>query len=252
MLRSRLRSYFAALLATAAFTQGASAADLPAKAPMLYPAPAWNWTGVYVGVNAGYGVGSNPTNQAGNGTGFGFGHLGLTQDTMAPQGFVGGGQIGYNWLMTPNWLLGVEVDFQGSTQKDSSCTLECGFFPLHSSQEMPWFGTARARLGYVNGDYLWYVTGGGAWAKVNSDYSLSYLGATDSGSSTDTKGGFVVGAGVETHLAGNWTAKLEYLYMDLGTVTNTYATPNLGGSVTVDSEIRDNIVRVGLNYKLTP
>jgi outer membrane immunogenic protein len=253
MLRSRLRSYFAALLATAAFTQVASAADLTTKAPMLYAAPAWSWAGLYVGVNAGYGIGSNPTTQGGNGAGFGLGNLALTQDTMAPQGFVGGGQIGYNWQWTPNWLLGVEVDFQGTSQKDSSCSVECGLLPLNASQTMPWFGTARARVGYVNGDYLWYVTGGGAWAKVNSDDSVGFFGSTGSGSFTETKGGFAVGAGVETHLAGNWTAKLEYLYMDLGTITNTYAAPStLGGSVTVGSEIRDNIVRVGLNYKLTP
>jgi outer membrane immunogenic protein len=251
----RFRSYFFALLATAAFTQVASAADMPIKAPApLYQAPIWSWNGLYVGVNAGYGIGWNRTTQTVNGIG-GVGGLLLTNDTLAPQGFVGGGQIGYNWQWTPNWLLGVEVDFQGTSQKDSSCSLECGLIPLNASQKMPWFGTARARLGYVNGNNLWYVTGGGAWAKINSDYSVNgFGGGTDPASFTETKGGFAVGAGVETHLAGNWTAKLEYLYVDLGTITNTYATPSLGAgtSVTVDSKIRDNIVRVGLNYKLTP
>jgi outer membrane immunogenic protein len=253
MLRSRLRSYFVALVATAAFTQVASAADLPTKAPMLYPARAWSWTGFYVGVNAGYGIGWNRTTQSVNGSFLG--SAVITEDTLAPQGFVGGGQLGYNWQMTPNWLLGVEVDFQGTSQKDSSCTVFCGTSALNASQKMPWFGTARARLGYVNGDNLWYVTGGGAWAKINSDYSTSGFGASDSASFTDTKVGFAVGAGVETHLAGNWTAKLEYLYMDLGTITNTFATPTsfgAGSSLTVDSKIRDNIIRVGLNYKLTP
>jgi outer membrane immunogenic protein len=250
-----------ALVATAASAQVASAADMPMKAPApMYQAPIWNWTGFYLGANAGYGIGRNQTTQTANGAALalGLGNLALTEDTMAPQGFVGGGQIGYNWQWTPNWLLGVEVDFQGTSQKDSSCSLECGIASLNASQKMPWFGTARARLGYVNGDNLWYVTGGGAWAKIDSDYSLSATGiglGSDSASFSETKGGFAVGAGVENHLGGNWTAKLEYLYMDLGTITNTYATPNsfgAGGSVTVDSKIRDNIVRVGLNYKLTP
>jgi outer membrane immunogenic protein len=252
MLRSRLRSCLIALFATAAFGPLASAADLPTKAPTLYPAPAWNWTGFYLGANAGYGVGSNQTSQSVNVPGS---SLLFTQDSMSPNGFVGGGQIGYNWQMTPNWLLGVEVDFQGTGQKDSSCSLECAVAPLTASQNMPWFGTARARLGYVKGDYLWYVTGGGAWAKINSDYSLSGFGTASTASFSETKGGIAVGAGVETHLAGNWTAKLEYLYMDLGTVTNTYPTTIAlapGTSFTVASRIHDNVVRVGLNYKLTP
>ena len=256
MVRSGLRSCLVALVATAAFTQIASAADMPIKAPApIYQAPIWRWTGFYFGVNAGYGIGQNQTTETVNGV-LGLGNLLLTDHTLAPQGFVGGGQIGYNWQFAPNWLLGVEADFQGTSQKDSSCTFECGIAPLNASQKMPWFGTARARLGYVNGDYLWYVTGGGAWAKIDSDYSVSGFGISgDSASFSETKGGFAVGGGVETHLAGNWTAKLEYLYVDLGTITNTYATPNsfgAGSSLTVDSKIRDNIVRVGLNYKLTP
>jgi outer membrane immunogenic protein len=247
-----LASGLVALVATAAITQVASAADLPVKASM-YPAPAWSWTGLYVGVNAGYGAGLNRTTQtAGNS----FVAVILTRDTMAPQGFVGGGQIGYNWQIRPNWLWGVEADFQGTGQKESTCSLECGLIALNASQKMPWLGTARLRLGYANGDYLWYVTGGGAWAKINSDYSLAgLLGPifSDSASFSQTKGGFAAGAGVETHLAGSWSAKLEYMYIDLGTVSNAYATQFVaGGQVVVDSKIRNNIVRVGLNYKIVP
>jgi outer membrane immunogenic protein len=233
----------------------ASAADMFVKAPYTAAAPSWSWTGLYIGGNAGYGIGLNQTTQTANAAAGFLASVPITEDTMAPQGFVGGGQIGYNWQVSPNWLVGVEGDFQGSSQKDSSCSLECGFIPLNASQNLQWFGTARARLGYVTGDYLWYVTGGGAWAKINSDDSISAFGGSDSASFSDTKGGFAVGAGVETHLAGNWTAKFEYLYMDLGTLTNSFATPNTlgaGSSFTVDSKIRDNIVRVGLNYKLAP
>ncbi len=127
-------------------------------------------------------------------------------------------------------------------------------------QKLDWFGTVRARMGYVNGDYLWYVTGGGAYANVQNIESFSVgAGAGGSGTvgalnmSTD-RGGWVVGGGVETHLWYNWTAKLEVLYMDLGQITNSYAISagalGLGvGSITVSSNIRDYIFRTGLNYK---
>lgn len=224
------------------------------KAPMM--APAWNWTGLYVGLNAGYGIGRDQTNQTVNLPGPFF----ITADTLAPAGFVGGGQIGYNWQAAPNWLWGVELDFQGTGQEDSSCTFDCGRTfagrTLNAAQKLPWFGTARGRLGYVNGDYLWYVTGGGAWANIKSDYSSVVAGgATDTGSSSHTQGGFAAGAGVETHLSGNWTVKFEYLYLDLGSISDSYVAPNSlcgGCSVTVDSKIRDHIVRVGLNYKIMP
>jgi opacity protein-like surface antigen len=128
-------------------------------------------------------------------------------------------------------------------------------------QKLDWFGTVRARIGYINGDYLWYVTGGGAYAKVDSNEAFSVAAGVGAGlgslgglnTSTD-RGGWVIGGGVETHLSANWTAKLEALYMDLGQITNTYAiaTGIFGagaGSVTVSSNIRDYIFRTGLNYK---
>ena len=250
----------AALIGTPAL-----AADMPLKAP-LPPAPAWSWTGFYLGGNIGYSVGRDPTNQFLNGIvgGVGVNTILGTTDDVSPIGFLGGGQIGYNWQMAPQWLIGIEADFQGADQRGSSCSLICGLETLTVQQKLDWFGTVRARMGYVNGDYLWYVTGGGAYAEVetNESLSVSVAGAGAGGflgglnMSTD-RGGWVVGGGVETHLWYNWTAKVEALYMDLGQITNTYAIaagvfggPGSGpASVTVSSNIRDYIFRTGLNYK---
>jgi outer membrane immunogenic protein len=247
----------AALIGTPAL-----AADLPFKAP-LPPAPAWSWTGFYLGGNIGYSVGRDPTNQSINGaTGIG-GNILITTDDVSPIGFLGGGQIGYNWQMAPYWLIGIEADFQGADQRGSSCSLECGIENLSVQQKLDWFGTVRARMGYINGDYLWYVTGGGAYANVQNIEAFNIaigglgggVGGTLGGLNTSTdRGGWVIGGGVETHLWYNWTAKLEVLYMDLGQITNTYAIAAgaLGAgaaSVTVSSNIRDYIFRTGLNYK---
>jgi outer membrane immunogenic protein len=246
----------AALIGTPAL-----AADMPLKAP-LPPAPAWSWTGFYLGGNIGYSVGRDPTNQFINAPGAGLGgSVLITADDLSPIGFLGGGQIGYNLQMAPSWLIGIEADFQGADQRGSSCSLECGLESLTVQQKLDWFGTVRARIGYINGDYLWYVTGGGAYAKVDSNEAFSVAAGVGAGlgslgglnTSTD-RGGWVIGGGVETHLSANWTAKLEALYMDLGQITNTYAiaTGIFGagaGSVTVSSNIRDYIFRTGLNYK---
>jgi outer membrane immunogenic protein len=245
----------AALIGTPAL-----AADMPLKAP-LPPAPAWSWTGFYLGGNIGYSVGRDPTNQTINGLG-GVGSILITTDDQSPTGFLGGGQIGYNLQMAPQWLIGIEADFQGADQRGSSCSFECGILSLTAQQKLDWFGTVRARMGYINGDYLWYVTGGGAYANVQNIDSLSVaaggLGAGVGGplgalNMSTNRGGWVVGGGVETHLWYNWTAKVEALYMDLGQITNTYALGSAAiigaSSVTISTNIRDYIFRTGLNYK---
>jgi outer membrane immunogenic protein len=232
-----------------AFAQYASAANLPTKAPIYKaPPPLWSWTGFYIGVNAGGSIGRDPTSISETDEGVPLGII--KTGTMSPAGFIGGGQLGYNYQFAPNWVVGLEGDFQGASQKDSSCLNACGGSggpSLTIDQKLEWFATARARFGYTNGDWLWYVTGGGAWALVHNDLVFS---VALPGSANFNQSGWVVGGGVETHLAGRWTGKLEYLYMDLGSITDS-TTSNLGAILTFTqtSDIRDHIVRIGLNYK---
>ena len=263
----------------AGFTSAASAADLPSKAPLTAQPPlVFSWTGFYVGANIGGGIASNSTDSvvllSPNAP-----SAGVTNPVSAqsfkhsPAGVLGGGQIGYNW-QTGNWVLGVEGDWDWTNQRETASTqnflastivVAPASIGFSDEQKIKWLATARARLGWARDSWLWYVTGGAAWGEVESNYALGVTGSATfaagpaAASFNSTRSGWTVGGGVETSLAwmgapGNWSAKLEYLYVDLGTVTNTFtvpltATPAAFYSFTSNSHIRDNIIRVGLNYR---
>ena len=149
-----------------------SAADLPVKAVPAPPTP-YDWTGFYAGGNVGYGAGSGHSGETltfPNGTQF----SGETF-TLTPAGALGGLQAGGN-VQRGNWVMGVEGDWQWSGQKASVCIQSCsvGTGPLNEAltvgQEITWLATLRGRLGYADGAYLWYVTGGGALGHVEFNY----------------------------------------------------------------------------------
>ena len=103
-------------------------------------------------------------------------------------------------------------------------------------------------FGYTNGDWLLYVTGGGAWGEVHNDFRV--FTPFDAGFDANFNlHGWTAGGGVEKQLGGGWTAKLEYLYLDLGSFTDGGFDPLSGFNFTMTSDVRDHIVRVGLNYK---
>jgi outer membrane immunogenic protein len=245
-----VKKFLIAGCAVAAFCGApAFAADMAVKAPPPPPvSPAWSWTGFYVGVNAGGSIGRNPSTQSDTTSGEFLGSF-----TMSPSGFVGGGQIGYNYQFAPNWVIGVEADLQGTTERDSNCLGDgCAHpglsFYTTAEQKLEWFATARARLGYTKGDWLWYVTGGGAWAEIHNDFRVFDPGDIALSANFNLSG-WVIGGGVETHLWGPWTAKLEYLYMDLGSFTDSGHDPVTGDVFAMTSNVRDHIIRAGLNYK---
>jgi len=256
---------------TSMFATGALAADLPArtytKAP-VYVDPGYNWSGFYIGGNIGYSWGrssdtSSLTNTAGT-------VLFASADKSNLNGVVGGGQIGYNWQMQ-SWLFGLEADIQGTGEKGSRaftcaatvCTPPVGGFlalvipgpavPAALTQKIDWFGTFRGRIGVLaTPKVLLYATGGLAYGEVDSSESIGIVPSAFSSSSTNV--GWTLGAGIEGVIAGNWTAKLEYLYVDLGKVSGSFLTtiPALGGgfvSSNYSSRVTDNVLRVGLNYK---
>ena len=243
------------LLATAAF-----AADLPArtytKAP-VYVEPVYNWTGFYIGGNLGYSWGrSNDTSTL---TTAGGTVLLATSDKTDLNGIVGGGQIGYNWQMQ-SWVWGIEADIQGTDEKGSrafSFTPPPALtnnlaptitLPFALSQKIDWFGTVRGRVGVLaTPTVLLYATGGLAYGQVNSSETVGGpLPAAFSQSSTNV--GWTVGAGIEGAIGGNWTAKLEYLYVDLGTVSGSFTLPNTD-IISHSSHITDNVLRAGINYR---
>ena len=230
----------------------AQAADLAVKAP-YYKAPAalvYDWTGFYIGVNGGGGVGRDRTQHFIAPTA---NPASANLNYLQPQGGLGGGQIGYNWqtgsLFGP-LVIGIEADIQGADLSDSYTSLFSG--DARYNQKLDWFGTVRGRVGIATGPVLSYVTAGYAYGSVNTtvtegpNVGVSPAGIFSTGSRIQN--GWTVGSGVEAALGGNWTGKIEYLYLNLGNKTDAFA---LGGvSQALNTEIRENIFRVGLNYRI--
>ena len=195
----------------------ASAADLPSrKGPVVAPVyvPAFTWTGFYVGANAGYGWGNVNAN--------GWANVGDLD------GFVGGGQIGYNYQMGP-FVIGAEADIQGA---DLTSGNNLGGVRVKTE----YFGTVRARVGVAFDRFMPYITGG--WAYGNVKTSIPTLAFSSDRSHT---GGWTVGGGVEYAFTNNLIGGVEYLYVDLGE-------KNIAGAGTkVGTDF--SVVRARLSYK---
>jgi outer membrane immunogenic protein len=277
----RLLTTFIAATSAIAFMHTASAADLPVKAPI--ESPLYNWTGFYVGANAGFGWGRNDAHFSGDGqTGAGNDFISRVFDGPADfrqitrsqrietEGAFGGAQLGYNWQFGGAWLAGLEADIQAS-DLHGNFTAVAPLVPLSLSaeQKLEWFGTARGRVGYViNERFLEYVTGGLAYGQTrenSSFFSNGFGGATSVvstatcvvGSSclgaqnSNTSLGWTAGAGIEWAATNRVTLKLEYLHIALPDSTLVMAaTPPATGNATVTAVFRNqfDIVRTGLNF----
>ena len=191
-----------------------SAADLPRKAAPYISPSYYDWTGFYIGANGGYGWSSN----------FASG---------STKGFVGGGQLGYNW-QTGRLVLGVEGDLQYTSLKASETV-----GGVTATGKIPAFGTARGRIGYAWDRMMLYGTGG--WAYTKTDVSLTNGVTTVSDAKWSS--GYAVGGGVEWAAWNRWSVKAEYLYVHSGNVELTLAGVTAGGSYNL------NVARVGLNYR---
>jgi outer membrane immunogenic protein len=232
--------FAASILATS--TACASAADLAVKAPPMVPA-VFSWTGGYGGIAGGYGWGHSDQTDPGIPTppiptfnpGLGDGHF-------STNGGLLGGTLGYNWQKGP-WVYGVEGDFSWADIKGQSSV--CGpttVTPHPCGTSLDALGTFRGRVGYAagaTGNWLLYATGGLAIGDVRGWDALMPA------SGNDWRAGWTVGAGVEAAIAPNWTAKLEYLHVDLGNGQVFNIVPGIAESVSFKADI----VRAGINYK---
>jgi outer membrane immunogenic protein len=184
----------------------AGAADLTRRGySRPYVAAAYSWMGPYLGGNVGYQWGDT------------------SLSPIRPSGIAGGVQAGYNW-QTGQFVFGGEADIQLSGADDT-------FAPWKFSN--PWFGTLRGRVGIAFDNVLFYATGGLAYGGLRGEL----LGLSES----KTHLGWTIGAGVEMGLAPNWTAKIEYLYLDL--MDRGYAITGM------DNGLQSNLVRLGVNYR---
>ena len=230
-----MRSLYS-LVAAAALVVGvtgvASAADMPAKARPMPPATTGSWEGLYFGAHIGAAFGTIES---------GVPAPPFPIVSAAVNGFIGGGQIGYNFQSGPV-VFGVELDASGSGLKGTAPCL----IVLTCDRKVDWFGTVTGRVGFTADRALIYVKGGGAWA--NFDYNTSLVGVGIASANED-KWGWVVGAGIEYAFMPNWSAKLEYNFMDFGKDTIVFNTVG-GGTVNVDSQQYIHAVKFGVNYRL--
>jgi outer membrane immunogenic protein len=246
----------------------AQAADMPLKAPPM-AAPVYNWTGWYVGASLGGAWSSNDsmTFSGSPDTAIFFSNNEFpTTLSSSSHGTVGGLQTGYNWQLSPSWLIGVETDIQLSNYSGTAIAspVPTIFAPFVTqvSQSSDWFGTLRGRLGFlVTPNILLYGTGGLAYGQtqtslvtVGSGFSLgtcptSFTCATGSSSNIGT--GWTGGGGLEWMFAPHWTFKAEYLYVDLGSETvnaPTVSTFHPPVSFSASSTFHENIARAGVNF----
>lgn len=270
-----MKKLVAALFTVAISAATASAADMAprtyTKAPAVV-APVYNWTGFYVGLNAGGAWSdSNPT------TTTVFSPVGYFATTSPPAigiagnqninrtSFTGGVTAGYNWQVN-SVVLGIETDFnyfgfKGSTSGTGiyPCCAPTGF-TVNTSESADWLWTLRGRLGFlVTPALLLYGTGGLAVANVKANYLFTdtFATANESASISTTRYGWTAGAGGEYALMNGWSIKAEYLYVDLGRASTTstnltafvpaFAFPTNVFTHTVN--LHSNIGRVGINYK---
>ena len=257
-------------LAAILFASTASAADL---SPAIYtkaPPPVasvYNWTGFYVGGNLGYGWGENTgccyssfNDGLGGLAGF-FGAGGNVLPGLSPRGWLGGGQVGYNWQVAPALVLGVVADLQAADISASgSGGASIGAFTNiteSKSVKTDWFGTVRGKVGWAANNVLIYGTGGLAYGEIKARTSFNDPSAglgpeVFAGSASARRTGWTAGAGVEWGITPNWSVGFEYLYVDLGSlsVTETQVSgPVDGTTFTSVSRFRDNIARVSVNYR---
>ncbi len=197
----------------------ASAADIvrarraPAPPAPVYT-PVFSWTGFYAGINGGYGWGDSSFSAP------------FASNSFDTSGGLVGGTLGYNYQMN-QIVFGIEGDIDASWIKGSGL---CGGLACETKNS--WLGTARGRVGYAFDRFMPYVTGGAAFGDIKNTI-------TPIGSASDTRVGWTVGGGLEANLYGPWSAKVEYLYVDLGS-----GAPVAGSS----ADFKTNIVRAGLNY----
>ena len=278
------------LVALQGMLQPTHAADLPStKAPLAAPPPVFTWTGLYVGADFGYTWSPSKSINAtsvnifdrtllGWGPASALSGSGVVSSNL--DGFLSGGGIGYNWQFADRWVAGLEADLEGAGARGGG-----GFgnfvpnpnFPsffavtgAKLNRNLENFGTARGRLGYaVMPNMLVYATGGLAFGGANAtatfgqNFAPSLLaGDLAKGSSFENRVGWTAGAGVEYALTPSLSAKLEYLYYDLGSITLTNANispialqgilfglQNVADATKVSTKFDGHMVRVGLNYR---
>ena len=236
-----LRAVLLAAVTAVGLDAAALAADLPTKMPIKAPPlVGYVWDGFYIGGYYGTALGS----QTGGTPDFGVAGSHTGQTNINQYGATFGVTAGYNWQFAPHWLVGLEGEFGYLNIKRSEVEFNDN---TQIGLKTDWYGTARARFGYVTGPSLLYATGGGAFVHSRDEFGGN-LSTQFSTQSSKTTASWTAGYGVETKLSRAWSAKTEYLFIDGGN-NDFIANPRGVTGVPSTFDHGYHLVKTGLNYK---
>jgi outer membrane immunogenic protein len=199
----------------------------PYPAPYPYPYYSYNWTGFYVGGNLGVAWDTSTLTDNFSGASI----------STSSSGFVGGAQIGYNWQISPQFVVGVEWMFDGTSISSDTGAL------LAVNQSVDWVTTLAARFGWAANNWLFYGKAGAGW--VHESETLVNLVTGFATSTSDTRGGWLLGAGIEYGFAPRWTARVEWDHIGLDDETVPGFVP--GGTAVLSRNF--DMLTFGLNYR---
>ena len=255
----RCASFFVGAAFAAILSMGVGfAADMPAKAPAAQPA--YQWSGCYIGLNAGGGAsGSNFTTTVGAGTFL----VGSDPATVSNDGtgsgsgsnFLGGGQAGCNW-QSGTVVAGLEGDFDyyrsNSNFLNNTDTISSGPFGIGQSLKTDYLATVRPRIGIAADRNFAYITGGVAFTEAH--YTETYSdsnGGVGAASASKFLTGWTAGAGWEYALAAHWTVRVEYLFSDFSTTsaTGVITGPTESNPLRGSGDLIIQVARAGVNFK---
>ena len=235
----------------------AQAADIARpvyKAPVV--APAFNWSGFYVGGHAGWGWGKGDGELvryvppvAGAAPPIAIGTVRVNDR----DGFLGGAQVGFNW-QAPNspWVLGIEADGSWTDASTQSTVAGAGGLLNTTLSDTNWYASITGRIGYAWGMSLLYVKGGAGFMDVDyQSRSVAGGGTFLSNAVSDTRSGWLIGAGFEQAIASGWSWKVEYNYIDFASETYSFTTTTGAGSNTATNDLTEaaHLVKVGVNFR---
>jgi outer membrane immunogenic protein len=237
-----------ALALTGLLASAAAAADLGRRAPVpvqapIY-APAFSWTGFYLGLSLGGRWGDIDATSVSVGGGPPIANTTSNYDSGT---FRVGGYVGYNWQVAPAWLIGVEADLAWGDGSASTAFVPGftalagdGFTVKHGAD-----GSVRGRLGMLMAPtWMLYVTGGVTWQNLEATATLSGVGTQ---TNDDTRVGWTLGAGIEGSLWGNWLARAEYRFAAYDTWRTTFFPATSNGVIDISADT--HTASVGLAYK---